>query len=117
MWYAYHIDVSVPAYSTVSCREKPTFSLASTSRRLRQVGASTSRSVPTISARERTITGSPHGCGGGSGRSGPSPRAGGRGPRRGGTPGPRSPRAGGAQRLGEDVHTGVQLVGGNGQRR
>src|SRR5918992_1172501 len=46
MWFAYHMAVLVPAKSTVSCSEKPTLSLASTRRRLRQVGASTSRSVP-----------------------------------------------------------------------
>src|SRR5881227_1104651 len=57
MWFAYHIRVSVPAYRTVSCSENPTFSFARTSRRLRQVGASTSRSVPVISSSVRTIIG------------------------------------------------------------
>src|SRR5918999_3712947 len=47
--------VLVPAYSTVSCSENPTRSLASTRRRLRQVRASTSRSVPTMSSSVLTI--------------------------------------------------------------
>src|SRR5256885_3235160 len=55
MWLAYHMRVAVPAYSSVSCREKPTFSLASTNRRLAKVGALTSRSVPVMSLSERTI--------------------------------------------------------------
>src|SRR3569833_3223520 len=56
MWLAYHMRVSVPAYRTVSCIEKPTFSLASTKRRLRQVGVSMLCSVSLISLSERTIT-------------------------------------------------------------
>src|SRR5918997_6845119 len=58
MWFAYHIDVSVPAYRIVSCREKPTFSLARTMRLLSHVPDAdfTCRSVPSISLNERTIT-------------------------------------------------------------
>src|SRR4051812_38244055 len=102
MWFAYHMWVSVPAYSTVSCREKPAFSFASTKRRLFQVGASTSRSVPLMSFSERTIMMSPFG------------RSPGRSKRRGrrtcsdedGVHGER-----------EDVETLLELVRGGGERR
>lgn len=58
MWFAYHIDVSVPAYRIVSCSEKPTLSLARTMRLLSQVPDAdlTCRSVPSMSLNERTIT-------------------------------------------------------------
>src|SRR5699024_3301411 len=44
-WFAYHISVSVPARSTVSWKENPTPSFASTKRRLRQLPCWTSLSV------------------------------------------------------------------------
>lgn len=55
-WLAYQNVDSVPAYSTVSWKEKPTFSLARTIRRLRQFSVLMSASVSLISSRLRTIT-------------------------------------------------------------
>src|SRR5690606_17003459 len=55
MWLAYQNLFTVPAFSTVSCTEKPTLSLASTMRLLRQFSVSTSASVPVMSSRWRTI--------------------------------------------------------------
>ncbi|OAP26824.1 hypothetical protein A4R44_02812 [Amycolatopsis sp. M39] len=54
MWFAYQKSFTVPAYSVVSCTEKPTPSFARMMRLLRQFSVLMSASVSVISSSVRT---------------------------------------------------------------